>query len=184
MIIAIAIYTIKQQNKPQKIKYAQQEKGILFSTNQLETLEKSTLPKILSDAGGNNIYHFNADGEHHYVKKLLIENMVIAIVSKKQLQPIELNYLFINIDHVRLRQERVKVSLDDIVMNPFGYIGKDLLVASISQNIAETKQELFNMRDQIIERGEKIEALEKKTIELCEASKQFQVNAKKLNKCC
>jgi hypothetical protein len=69
--------------------------------------------------GIGSIYPYKLKDEFHYFMKPIEDNVVLAISSRKKLDDSEVRYLMINIKHVHIRPEVVKITLDDIIKNPW-----------------------------------------------------------------
>jgi len=190
MLYAIAIYTHEQNQKPafKKISSAQQDKG-LFPSNQLEDLEKLTLPAISPKISNEEKQHqsaesFQVNGEHHYIMRLSNTDTFMAIVSKKKLSSIELTHLFKNIEHIHQRPEKVKITLADIIANPIGYIGKDVFLNSIIDQSNQVKVSINKAVGQQISNLIHVDELDKKSDGLLKETEKFNRGAGKLNSCC
>jgi hypothetical protein len=185
MLNAIGIYLDCRETKPgvfQKVNAAPQHKGGLFSSNPLANLEKHSLTQLPPILELNSLYSFHVNAEFHYILKT--GKFLLTIASRKELFPKELAFLFKNIEHVQLRPATVKVTLDDIVANPLGFIGKDILVGKVLQDVQELKVIALNDMDKMLDRGQKLEELYPRTIKLQDESLKFKEQAEKLNKCC
>ena len=110
-------------------------------------------------------------------------DMLIAIVSRKELEPKELAYLFLNIKTIYLRPA-LNISLDEVVMNPYNYIGRDILISRIKEQAVEVKAIAIENIEKILLRGEKLERLLEKTDDLARDTISFKREAKRLNSCC
>lgn len=127
-----------------------------------------------------NYYYFKRvhDGESD---RLLVMN------SKSPLGKKEMAYLFVNINHIDVGHEAITDTLDDIVKNPLGYTGKDLLVNSVRRGVDQTKGVMLDNVDKMLDRGEKLEVLVSQTAELARSSQAFLENSKQLREnqqCC
>lgn len=195
MLTAIAIYQFDSHEgsqKKTKIAFAQKAPLFgfgLFEMNELGVLETKTLPLVSSyEKDALEFIHFEQreSGEHHYVKRITHDNQtyLFTMVSRKKLDEIEARYLFINMWHAFKRGTTAQITLQNIINNPLGYTGRDCLLETTKQAVADLKQEMLNTLDIVIERGEQLETLRDKTIKLEETSKLFEDEAKKLNSGC
>ncbi len=95
--------------------------------------------------------------------------------------------LLLNIHHVHVRGAALKVTLDQIVRQSLNYIGKEIHIQALQNQLTETKRVLIEeVIPKVTERGNMIEDLEEKSIKLSEAATLFNKNATELNKtkCC
>lgn len=180
MLNAIAIYNL---NDGSRVKYAQVSQSRLFPINDLENLEKNTLPKAREEIRDKTLF-FSSDGEYHYFRRLKKDETVMAICSKKRLDREEVNYLFRNIEHIQVRPDIVKTSLQDIIRNPLGYTGRDLQLGRIQAELDEVKEITLKNIEGLIERSERLEDLEVKSDLILLNSKKYKEDAAKLNRCC
>lgn len=190
MLNAIVIYDNSNKadkGNPKKLKHACQKSRGLFGGDDLENLNKAAQSIMIEGIGQNQIYQFKVENEYQYFKQFKSDNqynVLIAISSRKAIDNNELCYLFNNILHVHIRSEKVKTTLDNIIINPFGYTGKDLLIGTIEKTIAETKVQAVEMLETLHGRTLKLKDLEEKTHELNLASKEFVKRTEKMNSCC
>lgn len=197
-IYGIAVYSDlrAERGRFQKLQSSPAGSGGLFSSNVLENLEKRSLPRLPEPGAmeAETPYYFVSEGEHHYIM-LSKSNYVLAIVSRQSLvadtskeqceQDLKALFrLFHNIEHAYIRPLSVNTTLDKIVANPLGYIGKDLLISKVSDQIQEVKMIAMDNMEKLLERGEKIEALFPKTVQLEESSLEFKKRAEDLNRRC
>jgi hypothetical protein len=182
MLRAIAIYS----DTYTQLDAAPQKSSGLFSHNPLEEFEKNTLSELPKQLPEGTIYHSRPlpNGEHHYVQKIASSNIVIAITSKSTISKKELDFLFTNINHIHLKRKSIKVSLNDVVLNPYAYTGKDLLIEKTSDHINSVKNQLHSNVVDILKRGENLEVMEEKAINLEKESETFYKKSKKVNSCC
>ncbi|OGT53257.1 MAG: hypothetical protein A3E84_01380 [Gammaproteobacteria bacterium RIFCSPHIGHO2_12_FULL_42_13] len=176
MLYAIGIYT-----NGKRVAQAQKDKG-LFSGNQLGSFEKHTLTSLPSEMVENRAYYFPMKDEHHYVINYLQDNILIAIVSKTELEIKELTYLRTNIRTIYLRPN-LNATLDDVIVNPLGYINRDILITRLKEQAAEVKTIMLDNIEKVLQRGEQLEVLLDKTDRLRLDAITFKGNAKKLNRC-
>jgi hypothetical protein len=178
-LYAIGIY--EREPPHSRISIAQKDKS-LFASNDLEKFEKSTLPRLPADMAVNGVYSLAVDNEMHYVQAR--ENMLLVISSRSKLLEIECNHLFKNIYHIHKRPEAVKRTLDHVLANPIGFIGRDLLVERVSESLGDLKIVMLDNIEKVLARGERINELEAKTIKLEADAQKFHKSAKNLNRCC
>jgi hypothetical protein len=185
MLYAVAIYTSPQDSSEEfkKIQFSQLNKSRLFPSNDLKSLEEMTLKRLPKPLEAI-IYHVRIEDELHYVKRGN-NNTVLAIVSRKDLDEKELSYLFGNIEHTQHadRATKLKISLDLIIQNPLGYIGRDALTGRINDDIEKIKGKMRENIELAIRNRESIDELTKKTIILEESAGDFHKKAKELNSC-
>lgn len=180
----IAIYDRSDSGEFKRINVAQQSKG-MFVKNDMETLEKKTLPNLSSPATAG--FHYAVkEGEHsreyHYVE--FRKGIAIAICSRTKLEAKEIPNLFNNIHHAHVRPIIVKTTLEQILNNPIGYIGRDLQMGRITDETAKVKAVMLDNIEKALARGESLEILEEKSIRLQENALKFNRKAEKLNSCC
>jgi hypothetical protein len=187
MIIAIGVYRTNQNNYDKsydKILFGQQNRGELFPGNKLEKVETHSLRKFSQNLEAQVDYYPYED-EHHYLYKPNLDgNIILAIVSKTPLQALELRYLFTNIEHIRIKPQSVKTTLDDIVKNPLGYTGRDILIQAIKDEADQTVEALQIALDKVIQRGEALKELDTTSLNLRYSAKRFEREASNLNSCC
>ena len=186
-ITAIAIYDLNnlENGLPKKLQQAPKSNSItLFQSDYLKNFEEITLKSLtLPKSGG--IFWLNINNEYHYMQELP-DHRLAVIISRKDLHPNEdqaVNYLLINIKHAFIRPNAVNTTIDQIQASPLLYINKDLHTGTILKNIEETKAVAMNNIDKILERGEKLTDLQKKTVDLKEDAFEFRRRAEDLNKC-
>ncbi|GEM_PF-3640527 len=206
MLTAIAIYSYDENQITdlgifKRIDFSQQSTvKSIFQFNLLEDLEKKTLPKIAgkmhadvntaADAAAKtktvtgSVMWRQENDEHHYLDTIHGEKILIAICSKKKLYAFELFNLFANIKHVYYRPEKVKTSLADIIANPVGYIGRDMLIAKVHQTNSEVIPLALKAVDKMLERGEDITVTVSKTIQLQDNANIYFEKTKTLKKRC
>lgn len=194
MLRAIATYaspSMESTTKPKILKSAQQDKQtLLFASNQLSNFEENTLPKILNKLRMLNedsrtySEEFYSKDEYQYVTKMPWDNFFMVICSQKKLTPSEVGYLFINIRHAQVRSELVKLTLNDIILNPIGYTGKDRQLGQILADTEQLKYTIMEALDKALQNKDKLDELVLKTEELKINSIQFNRQTKKLNRCC
>ena len=178
---AIAIFHVSPEGEVKKVDSAQKTSSMFFEADDLKSLE-TAMTHLPDDMKNRTIACLKLGGEYQYVEKR--ENFFLAISSRKKITKEELPSLFININHTRLRKDILKISLQNILENPIGFIGRDLLTESIINTTAEVKDICIKNIESIIARGEKLEELEAKSIMLETDSLRFSTSAKKLNRCC
>lgn len=193
MLHAIGVYVIDSSNGEviiKKTQHAQKDKG-LFSWNQLENIDKRLYKSdFYFTMQSNRIYEFEVDNEFNYFCKLSSCEKIVAIASRRRLDPepsdiiFETRSLFRNIEQIIIRPKSVKVTLDDIILNPLGYIGKDILIEEAKDGLAKVKEIMMSNIDKVILRGEKIETLLEKTEHLNLNAVKFKEAAKKTNSHC
>ncbi len=198
---AIGIYTQVVPNDwsvLKKTKYAQEEKdSAFFKKNQLENIDNYVFHDESKD------YLTLEDGfvrerifikeplkEYNYLFKSNYAKALFAISSKSELSEKELGFLYKNIEYIFLKPESTKETLDKMIANPYGFNGREIFKGSdavIDKIREDLKFILVKMReniDLVLERGEKLEELEKKAIHLKESAIKFDDKAKELNSCC
>ncbi|OGT45220.1 MAG: hypothetical protein A3E83_08095 [Gammaproteobacteria bacterium RIFCSPHIGHO2_12_FULL_41_20] len=185
-LYAIGIYEYTQEDSPQfqlKKKAPPNKGGFsgLFSTDPLENLEKHTLKALPPEQ--DVTFRATYKDEYHYVKRYPAEGIVIAIVSRNKLEPLELAYLFSNI-HTIYSKPNLAVTLDAIILNPLNYIARDIVTAQLKQKVQEIKEIMLENLEKLLDRGERIELLVRKTDYLANGATSFKREAKKLNGCC
>lgn len=187
MLYAIGIYTPDTSGSDvlmQKVKYAQQDKG-LFSSNQLENVDKILLKSsFYSTMESNKIYKFETADEFNYLYKPRSKEAVLAISSRKNLDPSEKSFLFKNIEHILIRPDSIKVTLDDIIKNPLGFTGNDILIGRVQENLEEVIAVMHDNIDKVILRGENLEILQQKASHLDESAIKFEAQVRKMNSSC
>lgn len=202
MLHALGIY-VQNGNELEKVNYAQQEKSsppnfAFFqaeqkSLNQLENIEsalheedESSNLKFYAIMEPNKVYRCKTSKEYDYLYKARIKSAdtIFVISSKYELDPSEKAFLFKNMEHILIRPDTVKKSLDDIIANPQGFIGRDLLIGNIQDEMKEVIAVMQKNIDLVIKRGASLEDLKEKAIHLNESAINFEDKAKKLNSCC
>lgn len=208
LLNALGIY-IQTDVGLEKVKCAQQEKttssNIMFfqaeqkAVNQLENIDNAlheedelTKSKFYTTMEPNQVHRLKTSDEYNYLYKIVIKstNTIFAISSRYELEPHEKAFLFKNMEHILIRPDRVKATLDDIIANPQGFTGSDKSRSGdilIDQTRDEMKAVIAVMQkniDLVIKRGEDLENLKDKAIELNKHAISFEKEAKKLNSCC
>jgi hypothetical protein len=202
MLHALGIY-IQTDVGLEKIKCAQQEKtkpsnAMFFQNeqkpvNQLENIDnalheqdKESESKFYVTMKPNAVYRRVTTREYDFLYKIKIKSTdtIFAISSKYELSPEEKGFLFTNMQHILIRPDTVKASLDDIIANPQAFTGKDILIGRIQGGNKEIIAIMQKNIDMVIKRGEDLENLKEKAIHLNESAINFEDKAKKLNTCC
>lgn len=176
MLYAIAVYRLNG-NKLEKKQSAviREQSGALFAYNPLQNLEKTSLPAALKQGmKETEIYHFEVGNEHHYLQHAQNDH-IRALVSRKKLDDNEVRYLFHNSKYV---------SLDKIMQNPLGYTGRDASCEPVQEKLESLRRDLLMVVDRALDRGEKLENLKDKALELKDTSTSFHDQTKKLSPCC
>lgn len=130
-----------------------------------------------------------SQGNYYYFKRIHDgeSDRLLVMNSKTPLGEKEMAYLFVNINHIDVGHKEITDTLDDILKNPLGYTGKDLLVKSVRRGVDQTKDVMLDNVDKLLDRGEKLEVLVSQTAELARSSQAFLENAKQLREnqqCC
>lgn len=195
-IYAIGIYNDSQRdfNGFHKVNFAPEKSSTphysasaatLFTFDPLVHIEE-TLRATPNPLQPHQVYdrHFknNTHSEFQYIMKTT-DDLVVAICSRQKLQPNELQYLFRNIMHAHLRSKNTNITLQNIIDNPLMFIGRDAQIASLKQNVDETKQIMLENLDKMFNNMEKTEALVEKTENLVDLSETFRKKSAKLNTC-
>lgn len=201
MLHALAIY-IQKDTGLLKEQSAQQDEdapsGSMFfkpkekPVTQLEVIEKSlhkedkdTHLKFYETMEFDVTYEDERARSFDFVRKTKTKlgNAIFAISSKYDLEPVVKAFFFKNMEHILLRPE-LGASLDDILANPQGFIGMDLLIGRIHDKNKEIIAGMLKNFELVIKRGEDLEKLKEKAINLNESAIDFERGAKKLNSCC
>jgi len=185
MLNAIGIYSDCRDQKSgafQRINSSPHYKGGLFASNPLANLEKNSLTQLPQVLESNTLYSYHVNDEYHYILQSS-GKFLMTIASRKEVFPQELSFLFKNIEHVQIRPASVKATLDDIVANPMGYIGKDILIKKVLQDVEELKVLALQDMDKMLDRGKKLEDLYPRVVKLNQESLKFKQGAEKLNTC-
>lgn len=202
MLHALGIY-IQTDVGLEKVQSAQQEKSNPSSfaffqneqkpLNQLENIEnvlheegESSNLKFYAIMQPNKVYRCKTSKEYDYLYKIRIKSTdaIFVISSKYELDPSEKAFLFKNMEHILIRPDTVKKSLDDIVENPLAFTGRDILIGNIQDEMKEVIAIMQKNIDMVIKRGEDLENLKEKAIHLNKGAIDFEDKARKLNSCC
>ncbi len=186
IINAIGIYIDCRKQKSgsfQRLNSSPQHKGGIFSSNPLSSVEKNTLTRVPPDLQAGAYYSSKVNDEYHYLS-VSAHNFLMVIVSRKEISQYELGFLFKNIEHAQVRPTVVRATLDTIVTNPYGFTGRDIQISAVLKQVEELKEIALDNMEKLLERGDKLEELQPKTIQLKASSKKFVDEAEKLNKCC
>jgi len=188
MLRAMGIYTqdeLTEEKGLKKFKFAQKDKGLFFQDNQLENIDTILLKSsFYSTMEANKVYLDVFNNEYQYLYRSSTTHAVFAIISKTQLDPTEKAFLFKNMEHILIRPDRVKITLDDIVVNPLNFTGRDLLIGRVQDGMQDVIAIMQKNIDMVIARGERLEDLKMKAIKLDEDATRVEIKAKKLNACC
>ena len=198
MLRAIAIY-IKDDAGPnagklRKVQSAEQGGLSALSTNSLFSPSESYLKNIdklvlesdfYRTMRSGLLYKFTpAEGEVDFIYQPTSQKIVIAICSRKRLDPSEKVYLFKNIEHIYRNPNGVQATLNDIINNPLGYTGRDILTGRIKEEFEELKKVMTNNIEIAINMSENIDSLKDKTVDLSDKAVTFNRGAKGLNSYC
>lgn len=186
---AIGIYQEQDNMCPgtglKKVKYAQQDKSILFPCNQLENIDDYLLKSTeYSALELGKIYNFKKDDDYSYLYHSKSAERILAISSRTPVDSLELAFLFKNIEHIIIRPDKVNKTLDNIIANPLEYTNKEILIESVKENIEELKRLMYSAIEKIVQRGENLEQLKNKALHLENSAIKFEDKAKTLNSCC
>lgn len=191
MLRALAIYEITTESAGTTLTLVdaspKNESFGFFKENPLYALEKHSLQalKAANLEGAHPFFkYYYHSSEHHYFKIMTGGTHVMAMCSRKQLDDLEVYYLFTNMQHAFKRPEKAKVTLDDIMRNPLGYTGRDCHIQALRDNVEDMRQEAIMTLDKLLVRGEDLAKLEDKTIRLVVNSERIEINSRKLNRCC
>lgn len=190
-IYALAIYDdiARLDSRVVKVDYAQKKQpNRLFPENLLASLDGALIADDFpASMASNVVYRYPSEDEREflYFKRIHANHrdVVLAIAIDKKLDLMELAFLFTNMAHIYIRPEKVKISLQHMVDNPLNYIGKDLLVDSLAQQVSETKEVLIENIHKILKRGEKLEEAVAASHKLKLTSEHFKDKAEELNRC-
>lgn len=185
MLNAIVIYDGAERaktDKAKKLKCVCKRSSAIFADNEYAGLDASVmnLPEKLLE---NRMHSFTTDTEYHYFMKSQ-SGHIIALSSKKKITTNELTHLFLNINYILVKPDIVKVSLENVLINPFGYTGRDILAGKVEAEIDGIKQIMWNNLEKVMDRGQRLEELQAKTLVLEQTSIDFVNRTKKLNACC
>lgn len=191
MLRAIAIYDCSNVNKPKLLASAQQDKSnTLFTSSQLENFETNSLGTFLKKIAETNPSSiiisdtYISQDEFQYVTKLPADSFFIVICSRKFLYAIEVMNLFFNINYQIKKSDDMNSLLNDVIINPLGYLGHDKKIDHVLAEVEKTKGILLEAVDKAIENSKKNELLSQKADELKNASINFHRQSKKVNPCC
>lgn len=197
-LYAIGVYRMmkldaKAKGERIKIKSAQVSK----STNDLENIESVLDYPFFSSMKPNVPYlqQFTVDGsvEYNYLLRLEKDNLVFVICSRGRLEQESKDekqeglesvlVLFKNIEYVILKPQSVSISLEDIIINPL-FKRDDAMLHEVRNNMEKSKAVMFLNINKAIVRGELIESLLDKAIDLEQTAIKFTDKTKKMNHCC
>jgi hypothetical protein len=180
LLSAIGIYATQDGKKlksaPQKTRFS------LFESDALKALEAQTLPVVLRATENNTCYSVKNNDEHHYLMRFADDDILIAIVANKKLMEKELYHLFNNLNYIY--SGKIKDTLDDVITNPNGYIGRCKLISSVQGQADQVRVLMQENIKKALERSEKLEVIDHQVITLEKQARQFDRGAKKLNACC
>jgi hypothetical protein len=85
---------------------------------------------------------------------------------------------------IALAKYIIHKGLADSIEKNFEYITTEIKCAQIQKDLDEIKYQIIENIDALLERGDKIDDLVKRTEHLSNVSKEFYIHTKKLNRCC
>lgn len=173
-------------NNLKRTKTAQQFNPLFFQLNQLENADQILFETdFFSTMSPDKIYLVKKPREFNYLCKLSLSKAVVVIASKKALDETEQLFLVKNIAHTIVRPGSINnVTIQKILENPLGYTGKDILITAVQDKNKKVIQIAHDNIKKVIDRGEKLESIEEKAIQLHVDSQKFENSAKKLNSSC
>lgn len=195
MLIAIGIYQISLDEKTQQPSFNNLQtvppiKTGFHTFDGLANFREHTLQKLdLSNDYDCNVISVDGRAEYHYTKKTS-DGLLIVIASKTMIdcsrERPELYRLQRNIELAYRYPERTRTSLQDILENMPGYIGRDILLDGIQASAQETMETALEALDKLIERYGKLELLQERTAALEKTTKTFKIKTEELNRwqCC
>ncbi len=188
MLRALGIYTCEDSGETKelkKFKFAQQDTSAFFPINQLEKIDNILFKtSFYSTMEYDKPYFSVSNNEYHYLCLSSTTHAVLAITSRSELDPTEKAFLFKNMDHILIRPGIVKVTLDDIIANPLGFTGRDLLIGRVQDQMKDVIAGMQTNISMIIARGESLDSLREKSKLLEIDAGGFEIQARKLNSCC
>ena len=191
MLRAIAIYEYNNEDESFKsIDVAVKPGTLFFPNNALSDFEQTTLPKLQENGrlmSGDKMFDDKCGEEFYYLQWIPERTHLLVVISERELFEMEPHYLLINVNHVDVRSERVRTTLNDILRNPLGYTGRDLITHSLLEDVGELKALAINTKNLVMERGERVETLAEKSERLYVSSVEFQNRAEELKNsfsCC
>jgi hypothetical protein len=181
-LYALAIYEREGLNDFKKLACAQKATGF-FATDDFKSIEDHTLRPYLSTAHQEKVVHqAYINNEYHYIQ--IKEKRIIAISSRTKLSIQEYCALFSNINAV-YEGQKPGTSLNDIILNPLGYIRADnSRLQEVAELVNQAQKQLVVCIEKTQARGAQLTELESQSLVLEDTSKQFQKGATKLNSCC
>lgn len=196
MIYAIAIYNVAaplQDGFFQKILSEQKGSSVQYLFDPFNGVNESLALFLEVQGRASKIYDIKSKDRYHYLQQIS-HDRVIAIVSKNPLDPMERVYLFKNTEHVynafkKAEQSgdtstNLKITLADIIKNPCGYTGKDVLIEGVKEGVEKVKEEALKAVDSLLMRQEGLEKTLEQAERLAIESESFNREATKLNACC
>lgn len=192
MLRAIAIYERDEEDGSfTLIKSAKKEPDTLFFKNTvISDFEKMSLQKMMGKdefLSSDGIMADKSNQEYYYMQWIPERRHLLVVMSARVLDKSEACYLLININHVDVRSDKVKTTLNDIVVNPIGYTGRDIFTQAILQNVNDLKVVAINTKNLVMERGVRIQTLDEKSEDLFASSVEFKERAEELKNsytCC
>jgi len=189
MINAIGIYEFQGNDIHGRdfvrVDMVPKDKGTFFSGNRLEGIEELLMDdELIAKTKPQKINFIFHKYEYIYLHEVQNKNIFIGISTKSPLDSSEAYYLIRNLEHIVLRKDKVKYTLDNIFMNPLGFTNTDILLGRIKAELSDVINIMRSNIEKAILRNENLDQLQDKAIRLHENSLVFKDEAKKLNTCC
>jgi len=190
---AIATYDYLDGEPPVLIERKSAHKG--YSRKILTDFEKKHLPDFLQEKKftvlpqtGRFLYAVSS-GNYYYFERDCSDarDRLLVLQSKSEITPMELKYLFVNMNHIDADRKAVRDTLEDMLANPPAYTGHDILIKSVRRGVEQTKEVLLDDVGKLLDRGEKLEVLVSQTAALERSSQAFLENSRQLKEqqqCC
>ncbi|HTM64077.1 MAG TPA: hypothetical protein VL360_06205 [Gammaproteobacteria bacterium] len=191
MLRAIAVYEWDRQTGNFNRICEVEKPGSVFAPNHdLAYFDGNSLPELRTKAGllsGEKIFSDLSVTEsvYYYARFVPDTNHLHVLISRKELHDLEPYYLLVNVNHAE--QGKVSFKLTEILRNPIGYTGRDMLPGEVLQKIEKVKVEALNAKAALDERGEKVETAQQRSEVLFGKSLRALDNANRVNdemSCC
>lgn len=183
MLRAIAIYDRKDDGEFDQVQAAQKPGSLFFSNTALSDFKKTILPQLVKDEklfSGEKMFSNKCEEGFYYADWIPETNHLLVVISERELFDVEPRYLLINVNHVDQRSDKVATTLLDILRNPLGYTGRDILTEALKRNVDDLKVEVINTKNILLERGSKIENLNEQSERLFASSVEFRERSEEL----
>ena len=131
---------------------------------------------VLNDTSTNELLNAIKNYTFYLYKSKQISIFFVIDESDNKIDQLKLKSLCRDIDNLKRSYNEIFDKFNELLNHD--------IIPEINEKIGEIKEIMLNNIDNIIQRGESLESLEKKSDELVSSAIRMKKKAKKLNSCC